>query len=249
MNVTLIIARRELRAYFASPVAYVTMTAFLVFTGLLFIDSLSGAFREASMRGFFAGETLSGLLGETINGAFVLLLLGPVLTMRLFAEESKLGTLELLLTAPVRDMEVVLGKYLAALAAIIVLLALTLYYPLLLWAFASPDTGPILSGYLGMLLLGAFFIAVGLFASSLSSSQIASAVIGLVILLMFWFINEAADFFRGRPEDILQFVSPRSHFTDFSRGIIDSEGIIYLLALSAIFVFLTIRSLETRRWR
>ncbi len=249
MTNTLVIARKELRTYFSSPIAYVIMTAFLVFTGLLFIDSLSGAFREASLRGFLAGETLGGLLGETINGAFVLLLLGPVLTMRLLAEESKLGTMELLLTAPVRDTEVVLGKFLAALFTLVVLLVLTIYYPILLWVFASPDTGPIISGYFGLLLLGAFFVAVGLFTSSLSSSQIASAVVGLVILLMFWFIDEAADFFRGKPEEILRFVSPRSHFANFARGIIDTEAVIYLIALTAIFVFLTIRALEARRWR
>ncbi|MBI3744533.1 MAG: ABC transporter permease subunit [Chloroflexi bacterium] len=250
MKNSLLIAKKELKTYFSSPIAYVTMTAFLVFTGLLFVDSLSGAFREASLRGFLAGQSSTrGLLGETIDGAFVLLLLGPVLTMRLIAEESKLGTIELLLTSPVRDTEVVVGKFVAAFGALLVLLALTLYYPILLWIFATPDKGPIISGYLGMVLIGGFFVSVGLFASSLSSSQIASAVVGMVILLMFWFINSAADFFSGRPERILQFVSPRAHFADFARGIIDSGAVIYLIALTAIFLFLTIRSLETRRWR
>ena len=136
MRNTLIIARKEIRTYFSSPIAYVILTAFLVFTGLLFIDSMSGAFREASLRGFFAGEVLGGILGETINGAFVLLLLAPVLTMRLLAEEAKLGTIELLLTAPVRDFEVVFGKYLAALFILGILLVMTLYYPLLLLIFA-----------------------------------------------------------------------------------------------------------------
>lgn len=249
MKNTFLIAGKELRTYFTSPIAYVVMAAFLVFTGLLFIDSLSGAFREASMRAFFAGETFGGLLGEAINAAFVVLMLGPVLTMRLFAEESKLGTLELLLTAPIRDFEVVLGKFFAAAVILLLLVALTLYYPLLLAIFGSPDPGPIFSGYVGLVLLGAFFLAVGLFASSLSNSQIAAIVVGLVILLMFWFIDKAANFFSGLPADILQFVSPRTHFSDFARGIISTEAIIYLISLTAIFVFLTIRSLETRRWR
>lgn len=250
MTNVLVIARKELKTYFSSPIAYVIMTAFLVFTGLLFIDSLSGPFREASLRGFLAGQTLLGsILGETINGAFVLLLLGPVLTMRLVAEESKLGTIELLLTAPVRDTDVVMGKFIAAFVTLLILLALTIYYPILLWAFGSPDTGPIIAGYIGMVLLGAFFIAVGLFASSLSSSQIAAAVIGLVLLLMFWFIDKASNFFGGGPGSIVKFVSPRTHFTEFARGVINSDAIIYLIALTAIFLFLTIRSLETRRWR
>lgn len=249
MTNTLTIARKELRAYFSSPIAYVVMAAYLVFTGLLFIDSLGGPFREASMRGFFVGEAFAGLLGQTINSAFVLLLLGPVLTMRLLAEESKMGTIELLLTAPVRDFEVVLGKFLAGLAIMLMLLLMTLYYPVLLGIFGHPDVGPIISGYAGMVLLGAFFLSVGLFASSLSNSQIASVVIGLVILLMFWFINQAGDFFRGLPESVLDFVSPRTHFTNFARGIVDTQSILYHISLTAIFLFLTIRSLETRRWR
>ena len=245
----LYIARKELRTYFSSPIAYVIMTAFLAFTGLLFIDSLSGPFREASMRQFFSGETSSGLFGDSINAAFVLLLLGPVLTMRLLAEESKLGTLELLLTSPVRDVEVVIGKFLASLVIMMILLALTLYYPILLWVWGNPDSGAIFSGYLGMFLLGGLFLAVGLFASSLSSSQIASAVVALVLLLLFWFINDAADFFRGRPETVLEFVSPRFHFNDFARGVVPTQAIIYYLSLTAIFLFLAIRSLESRRWR
>ena len=249
MTNTLVIAWKELRTYFSSPIAFVIMTAFLVFTGLLFIDSLSGTFREATLRGFFVGETFGGLFGESINGTFVLLLLGPVLTMRLLAEEAKLGTIELLLTAPVRDFEVVLGKFLSAFVITLILLALTLYYPLLLFVFSNPDVGPIISGYFGAALLAAFFLSVGLFASSLSSSQIASAVIGLMILLMFWFIDLAANFFSGLSESILTFVSPRSHFTDFARGIVDTEAVIYYLSLTAIFLFLAVRALESRRWR
>ena len=249
MTITLLIARKELRTYFGSPIAYVIMAAFLVFTGLLFIDSLSTPFREASLRGFFVGESFGGLLGQTINAAFVLLILGPVLTMRLLAEESKLGTLELLLTAPVRDFEVVMGKFLAGMAILGVLLVMTLYYPILLLAFGNPDVGPLISGYVGLFLLGGLFLSVGLFASSLSTSQIASVVLGLIILLMFWFINQASNFFRGTPEFIFEFVSPRTHFTNFARGIVDTQSIIYYLALTAIFLFFTIRSLETRRWR
>jgi len=245
----LIIARKELRSFFNSSIAYVIMAAFLFFTGLLFIDSLSGPFREASLREFFSGYGAGGLTGNAVTGAFVLLLLGPVLTMRLLAEESKLGTLELLLTSPVRDFEVIAGKFIAALSVIAILLALTLYYPLMLYLFGDPEFGPVFAGYLGLLLLGGLFVSVGLFASSLSSNQIVSAVVSLVILLMFWFINEAADFFHGRPETILEFVSPRSHFNDFARGVIDTESLIYFLGLTSMFLFLTVRSLETRRWR
>ena len=240
---------RELRVYFGSPMAYVITTAFLLVTGLLFIDSLTGAFREASLRGFLVGETLGGLLGEAINASFFVLLLGPALTMRLLAEETKMGTMELLLTAPVRDFEVVLGKFLAAFEIVLILLALTLYYPLLLALFANPDPGPIFSGYFGLVLLSGFFISVGLFASSLTTNQIVSASVGLSILVLFWFVDKAADIFRGTPASILEFVSPRTHFTEFARGIIDTEAVVYFLSLTAIFLFLTIRSVESRRWR
>ena len=240
---------KEIRVYFSSPIAYIIMTAFLVFTGLLFMDSIEGGFREASLRGFLSGETLGGLLGEAINGTLPVLILGPVLTMRLLAEETKLGTIELLLTSPVRDFEVVLGKFLAALVMILILLALTLYYPLLLYLFANPDTGPIVSGYFGLVLVSAFFVSVGLFASSLTSNQLVSAFLGMVILLVFWFGDKFAGSVTGTTESVLEFFSPRTHFTNFVRGIIDTESVIYLLALTAIFLFLAVRSLENRRWR
>ena len=252
MTNTLVIGWKELRVYFGSPMAYIITTAFLVFTGLLFIDSLesiTGIFREASLRGFFIGETFGGILGEAINGAFLVLLLAPVLTMRLLAEETKLGTIELLLTAPVRDFEVILGKFLAVFVIVLILLAMTLYYPILLFAFANPDPGPIGSGYFGLLLLGALFMAVGIFASTLTNNQIVAATVSLMILLLFWFIDRAADFVRGTPASILEFISPRVHFTDFARGIINTEAVIYFLSLTAIFLFLAVRSLESRRWR
>ena len=249
MNNAFTIGWRELRVYFGSPIAYVITTVFLLVTGFLFIDSLTGAFREASLRGFFIGETLGGLLGETINATFFVLLLGPALTMRLLAEETKMGTIELLLTAPIRDFEVVLGKFMAAFVIVLLLLALTLYYPLLLALFSNPDPGPIVSGYFGLILLGGFFLSVGLFASSLTTNQIVSMVLGLAFLILFWFLDKAADIFRGTPASILEFVSPRTHFNEFARGIIDTESVIYLLALTAIFLFFTVRSVESRRWR
>lgn len=249
INNAFVLALKELRVYFGSPVAYIVMAAFLVVTGLLFGISLEGAFREASLRTFFVGDAERGLFGDDINGTFILLLLGPVLTMRLLAEETKLGTIELLLTAPIRDFEVVMGKFVSGLVIVLILLLMTVYYPILLFAFGSPDAGPIFAGYFGLILLGAFFVAVGLFASSLSNNQIVSAVLGLVILLLFWFIDQAAELFRGTAQDILEFVSVRAHFTDFARGIIDTEAVIYFVSLTAIFIFLTVRSLESRRWR
>ena len=159
-----------------------------------------------------------------------------------------MGTLELLLTSPVRDWEVVAGKYLASLLALGVTMALTLYYVFLLYVFASPDTGPVLSAYLGLYLYGAAALAIGLMASSLSSNQIVAAVIGMAVLLLLSFMDRVADIVSGTSADVLSGLSMTDHFQDFTRGIIDIGNIVYYITLAAVFLFLTVRSLETRRW-
>ena len=156
MRNILAIAAKELRGYFGTPSFYIIIAVFLVVAGYGF-GWTPITYQESTIQGFLGWAS------------FFLLFLGPALTMRLFAEEEKLGTLELLLTAPVRDIEVVLGKFLAALGIFFVMLFLTLYYPLLLMWFGHPDWGPIFSGYIGIFLLGAIFLSIGLFASSLTS--------------------------------------------------------------------------------
>jgi ABC-2 type transport system permease protein len=180
---------------------------------------------------------------------FMMWWLPPLLTMRLLAEEQKLGTIELLLTAPVYDWEVVIGKYLASLTFFMTTLALTLYYVLLLYWFGNPDSGPIWSAYLGTILYGAAALSVGLLASSLTSNQIVAAVIGVGLLLLLTFIDLAADQLGGGLSTFLAEVGLRSHFDDFSRGVVDTSNLVYYLALTGVFLFLTIRSLESRRWR
>ena len=169
MSNALAIAWKESKSYFSTPTAYIVGAMFLVLTGIFFVDDVTGRNPEASVRGFVNWTS------------FFLLFLAPLLTMRLLAEEQKMGTLELLLTAPVRDWEVVVGKYLASLLTIVVTVALTLFYVFLLYWYGDPDTGPILSSYLGLLLHGAAALAVGLLASSLSSNQIVAAVVGMSI--------------------------------------------------------------------
>ncbi|MBI2866573.1 MAG: ABC transporter permease subunit [Chloroflexi bacterium] len=234
MRNTLAIAKRETLAYFASPVAYVVAAVFLVVTGYFFAADLL-ARQMANLRGFLS------------PASFVLLLVAPMLTMRLFAEEQKMGTLELLLTNPVRDIEVVLGKYLASLATLAVMLALTFYYPLLLYWFGDPDTGPILTGYLGLFLLGAAMMAIGLLASSLSANQIVAAVLGFGLLILLWVVGSLG--LPGLPGAVLSYISLPDRFNDFVWGIIDTQNILYYLSVAAMFVFLTVRSLEMRRWR
>ena len=186
-----------------------------------------------------------------VRGASWLLLIGPILTMRLLAEEQKLGTLELLLTAPVRDEEVVLGKFLAVMGILLVMLLLTFYFPLLLLLFSEPDFGPILTGYLGMFLLSSCFLAVGLLASSLTSNQIVAAVLGVGVLLLFWLLGGASSFLESIPaaQAVVEYLSLSTHFGDFQRGVIDSRGVLYYVTFTAAALFLAMRSVEMRRWR
>ncbi|MDO8530562.1 MAG: ABC transporter permease [Dehalococcoidia bacterium] len=237
MRNILTIASKEIRTYFGSPMAYVITAVFLVICGYFFATSLSSAFPEATTRGFL------------FPAAFVLMILTPLLTMRLFAEEAKMGTLELLLTAPVQDYQVVLGKFLSSLAILAVMIAVTGYYAIILLIYGNPDAGPILSGYLGLFLLGALFLAVGVFASSLTSNQIVAAVLTFGLLLLMWVINSAGGVFSGIPKEIFDYLSPPTHFRDFAFGVIDTKDVVYFVSIAAAFLLFTVQSVSARRWR
>lgn len=238
MRNVLAIAGKELKTFFASPMAYVIAATFLVVNGFFFVQDLN-VVQLARLDGFFG------------PGSFLLLLIGPILTMRLLAEEQKLGTLELLLTAPVRDEEVVLGKFLSVMGILVGMLLLTFYYPALLLAFSEPDFGPIVTGYLGILLLSACYLSVGLLASSLTSNQIVAAVLGVGLLLLFYLIGGAAGFVSAFPaaQEVLRHLSLSTHFADFLRGVVDTKAVFYYLSFTAVALFLSIRALEMRRWR
>jgi len=215
--------------------AYIVTGIFLALTGVFFSFSPS-TYLETSIRGFLE------------PGNILLLLLASVLTMRLLAEERKMGTLELLLTSPVRDSEVILGKFLGSLGILAVMLALTLYYPALLFWFGDPDIGPIVTGYLGLFLLGCAALAVGLFASSLTSNQIVAAVVAGGILFALWFVGMAAGLVPKALGEVINYFSLSYYFPDFMRGVIDTRGIIYYLSITVLFLFLAVRSLENSRW-
>ena len=235
MRNTTAIALKEFKSYLASPMAYVVTGIFLVLTGVFFSTSPATYF-ETSIRGFL----------ET--GSLLLLLLAAALTMRLLAEERKMGTMELLLTAPVRDSEVILGKFLGSLGILTAMLVLTFYYPILLIAFGDPDMGPIATGYLGLFLLGCVSLAVGLFASSLTSNQIVAAVVAGGILFALWFVGLAANYLPEALGEVIGYLSLSFYLPDFIRGIVDTRGIIYYLSIMTLFLFLAIRSLENSRW-
>ncbi|MBI4498135.1 MAG: ABC transporter permease subunit [Chloroflexi bacterium] len=231
------IARREWSAYTVSPVAYVLAAIFLAISGFLFALILINT-RQATLRYVF----------ENMN--FLLLFLAPLITMRLLAEERRTGTVELLLTLPFRDSEVVVGKFLASFLLYAVILVPTLWYVVLLrvLAGAAPDAGPLLSGYLGLLLQGGVLLAVGLFASSLTSNQVVAAVIAFALALGLWLVGALGSIAGGQAAQLLQFLTLPTHFYDFARGVIDLRSVVYHLSLIAGFLFLTYTSLQTRRW-
>ena len=231
------IAWKEIQVYFSSPTAYIVGLMFLALSGFFFARDLGNPFPEATLSSFFDGATI------------ILILLAPTLTMRLMAEEQKLGTIELLLTSPVRDWEVVVGKYVASLAFLLATLAMTSYYTILLFVFANPDPGPIYSGYLGLALYGGAALSVGLLCSTLTSNQIVAAVVAMGILLALFFADLASANIGGTASTVIGELSIRSHFDDFDRGVIDSKHIVYYLSVIAFFLFLSIRALESRRWR
>ncbi len=231
------VAFKEIQIYFSSPVAYIVALIFIALSGFFFVSDLGNPFPEASLSNFFQGAT------------FLLIPLAPALTMRLLAEEQKLGTIELLLTSPVRDWEVVIGKYVSSCVFLLFLLALSSYYVILLLVFASPDPGPIYSGYLGLVLYGMAALAVGILTSTLTSNQIVAAVVGTGILVVLYATAFIGDVASGVWATIFNQMGFTSHFTDFDRGIIDTTHIVYFVTVTALFLFLSIRALESRRWR
>jgi ABC-2 type transport system permease protein len=248
------IYKKELRLYFTSPVAYVILSIFLLIAGYFFF-SIFSFFTRASMQmamnpqmGRDLNVTDAVLRPLFSNLSVILLLLMPLVTMRLFAEERRSGTIELLLTYPVRDGAVLVGKYLAALTLYAVMVAGTLAYPAMLISFTQVEWGPLLTGYLGLLLMGAMFLAVGLFASSLTENQVVAAIVTFGVLLMFWIIGWTAEFAGGPLGAVLTHLSILEHNDTFAKGVLDTKDILYYVNFTVLGLFLTLRSLESRRW-
>lgn len=255
MSKTIAIYKHELKYYFQSATAYVTMGIFLLISGYFFysIFSYYNLLSFQALRNPYIAENLNltdGILRPLFgNISIILLLLLPLLTMRLLAEEKKQGTFELLLTYPVRDCEAVAGKFLAAVTTFAAMLICTLPYPLLLALFSDPEPGPIISGYLGLFLMGCTFISIGTFFSSLTSNQLVAGVsafgVGLFFLIIGWSVPFAGPRFAG----LLGQLSLLQHFEGFSKGIVDTQDVSYYLFMTLFFLFLTLRSLESTRWR
>jgi ABC-2 type transport system permease protein len=249
------IFKKEMRLYFTSPVAWVVFTIFLVIAGYFFysifafftLASMQSAMNPAMARDLNVTDSVMRPLFSNIS--VILLLLMPVVTMRLFAEERRSGTIELLLTYPVRDGAVLAGKYLAALALYAIMITLTLLYPAIVVYFARLEWGPVLTGYIGLLLMGATFIAVGVFASSLTENQIVAALTTFGVLLIFWVLGWSADYAGGAVGRVLQFLSILEHNESFAKGVVETKDVLYYVNFIALALFLTLRSLEARRWK
>ena len=243
MSKVLLLTRREISSYFVSPIAYVAMALFLVISGIFFAlaDFRPGA--PAAMRSIF--DIMM----------FILIFILPMVTMRSLSEEQRSGTIEVLLTAPVTDIDVVVAKFLGSWIFYLAMLAPTLVYVVLLAAFGNPEYGPVASGYLGLVLLGALYVSVGLFASSLTQNQVIAAVTAFVILIVLAMLGPwIATVVPSRVwiiglRTLVQQATVRTHYQDFSQGVVDLVHVIYFVALTAYTLFLTVKVLESRRWR
>ncbi len=252
-----LILNRELKSYFSSLIAYVVIVMFLLITGYFFYNLLatfSVISFQAQVNPMLAKQYQLLNINETVvrplfgNISIIMLLMTPLLTMRLISEEKKSGTIELLLTFPVKDIDVVLGKYLACLVVFLVMILLTATYPILLLALGEPEVMPMVTGYLGLFLLGAAFISLGIFTSSLTENQIVSASMSFGILFFFWLISYSVPFVSPAFGQILSYLSINEHIASLAKGVLDTEDIIYYLCFIVLFLFLTLRSLESKRW-
>jgi len=238
----LAITQRELGAFFFSPIAYVVLFAFTFMVGLLFVfltDNFTPG-SEASLR-------------DTFNWLPPLLCIAvPILTMRLISEEYRSGTIETLMTAPISDAEVVVGKFLGAFIFYAIMLAATLFYVVLLSVYGEPDYGLLASGYFGLLMIGAMFVAIGLFFSATTHNQIIAALLGAFFLLLLtilaWIIVQFTDV-EGPIQLLLQMVSIMDRFQHFNRGLVDVNNLVFFCGGTAFFLFLAVKVVESRRWR
>jgi ABC-2 type transport system permease protein len=257
MNNVWAIATKELRSYFLSPIAYVVLAGFLLIMGFMFWNMLAQFSRFVAIYSsmqqpeMMAQLNLNDMVITPLLGnmTVVFILMMPLLTMRLFAEERASGTDELLLTSPISTLEIAFGKFFGATLFLCVMLGLAFVYPAVLMYFGDPEIPQILTGYLALLLLGMSTIALGLFASTVTESQIVAGVLAGGMMLMLLLINWPADAVGESMGAVLRYLSITEHSTDLMRGLIKVEDVVYYLSIISIGIFLSQRSLESLRWR
>lgn len=254
MGNVLAIAGREWRAYVSSPIAYIVIGLFAALYGAFFVLYLF-LFVEQGIRMGAMGMggpvnvnqmMLRPLLG---NMAVVMLFMLPMLTMRTYAEEKRSGTFELLLTSPLTDTQIVLGKFIGALAVFALMLLVSALNLALLFLWGDPEWKQLLTSYLGLFLMGASFIALGLFLSSLTRSQVVAGAATFAIALLLWIVSWFGENTGEMGRAITSFLSVIEHYEDFSKGVIDTKHVVYYLSFIAFGLYLTVRSVDSERWR
>jgi len=248
----LAIAEKELRAYFASPMAYVIIGFFLLPFGVFFYLYLQMFVQNSMGMNQFGGNM--NVNQQVIrfvlqNASVIILFIMPMITMRTYSEEKRSGTIELLLTSPVSDVEIILGKFFGALGLYSAMLLVTLLYMAILFVYGSPEWRPLVAAYLGLLLMGAAFVSMGLLISSTTNNQIVAGIVTFVVFLLFWIIGWFGDTAGPTLGPVTQYLSITEHFDDFSKGVIDTKHVIYYLSLITFGLFLTAKSVDTERWR
>jgi ABC-2 type transport system permease protein len=248
------IAQKELRSYFASPIGWIVIGLFSLVFGYFFVALLT-FFQQQSMQGNQFGGMGPVNINQMmirhllLNATVVLLFVLPLITMRTYAEEKRSGTIELLLTSPVTDFQIIVGKFLGALALYAAMLAVTFVHMGILFWFGDPEWKPILTGYLGLLLLGGCFISVGLLISSLTKNQIVAGMVTFAVFLLLWVLDWNASAAGPTGQAILNYLSITQHLDDFVKGVIDTKHLVYYASFITFGLFLTAKSVDSERWR
>jgi ABC-2 type transport system permease protein len=248
------ICRRELYSYFVSPIAWVLLAIFAFLSGA-FTYIITASFVRASMESQMTGQSFPMNVNEQVirplfsNVAVIGLFLIPLISMRLFAEEKRQGTIELLVTSPVHDLEIILGKWLSAVIMYSALLLVLLIDYSFLFLYGQPDWKPVATGFLGVLLFGACLLALGTFISTTTRNQIIAGAVGFALALLLWILDWTTSFGNSPTVQVMSYLSILSHLDSFARGVIDSKDVIYYLSMIFFGLFLTSRSLESLRWR
>ena len=254
MRNILAIAHKELKSYFSSPIAYIVLGFWALLYGYFFVAILQYFVRQSMQMSQFQGPQAMNVNQQLIrplvqNVTILVLFLMPMVTMRTYAEEKRSGTIELLLTSPITDWQIILGKFLGAMSLYATMLAVTLIHLALLFIYGRPEWKPIVTAYLGLLLLGGCFISVGLFISSLTKNQIVAGMVTFAVFLLLWVITWIGSFSGPTVDQLTQYLSIIDHLDDFGKGVLDTTHIIYYLSFITFGLFLTAKSVDTERWR
>jgi ABC-2 type transport system permease protein len=248
------IASRELKSYFSTPIAYVVIGFFALLWGYFFYAMVIIFDQQSAQMGGPEGPGAANMNQQLIrplflNASVILLFVLPLITMRTYSEEKRSGTIELLLTSPVTDFQIIMGKFLGAMGLFAAMLAVTLLHMGVLFSFGNPEWRTVVSGYIGLLLMGGGFIAVGLLISSLTKNQIVAGMVTFAVFLMLWVINWIASFTSPTTQAVLNYLSITDHYDDFTKGVVDTKHLVYYVSVISLGLFLTARAVDTERWK